>query len=300
MALPLISVGVPAWRGAEFIAETLESILRQRDVRLRVFVSVDGADEASARACRPFAGDPRLRLAVQPERLGWVRNSAVVLAEAAEASADYACIQPQDDLLAEDYLAALLAWAEASPGAALVYSDIAMFGGRSGELRQPAGVGSPLARQVALLLEHYNAVGYRGLTRVSALARLPPITGNPHDDFAADTVWMARLARAGVLLRVPRPLYRKRYHAANTHAGWTAWPIDRKVAAWTRHCLDMLAEALIVAEDPASRRLLEAAARVRLLRLARPLGPYHADLTALPADAQARMLADFDAGVAGR
>ena len=73
---PLICVGVPVWNGADIVGETLESVLRQRDVQLAVFISVDGADTLSAEACRPFLSDPRVRLAIQPERLGWVRNSA--------------------------------------------------------------------------------------------------------------------------------------------------------------------------------------------------------------------------------
>src|SRR5262249_3936644 len=155
------------------------------------------ADAESELACRPFLADPRVRLHVQPERLGWVRNSAAVLAEAVETGADYACIQPHDDVLAPGYLAMLVEVAEASPGAAVVYSDMEVLGSRRGLERQPSVTGSPLGRQLALLLDHFNGVAYRGLTRVSTLARVPPIAGNAHDDFAADTVWMSRLALAG-------------------------------------------------------------------------------------------------------
>jgi hypothetical protein len=75
---------------------------------------------------------------------------------------------------------------------------------------------------------------------------------------------MARLARVGDLVRVPRVLYHKRVHPNSTYAGWTKWPRGKKGAAWIRHCLDMLAEALTVATSIEERRLLIYAARERL------------------------------------
>src|SRR4051794_31737927 len=294
MASPLIVVGVPVWRGSKFVAETLESVIRQRDIRLRVFISIDGADGSSEQVCRPFTADARVQLFVQPERLGWVRNSAAVLAAATDMGADYACIQPHDDILDESYFAALLDVAEKSTEAAVVFSDMEAFGTESGIVHQSSVIGSALGRQVSLLLDHYNGIAFRGLTRVSALVRVPPISGNLHDDFAADTVWMSRLALAGELIRVPRVLYRKRYHPDDTHSKWREWPIERKMAAWTQHCLDVLAEALKAGNDPISRRLLMEAARARLLLLGAPLGPYQAELGAMGPDQRLQMLSAFD------
>jgi glycosyltransferase involved in cell wall biosynthesis len=59
-----ICVAVPVWRGADYVAETLESVLRQRGAELRIIVSVDGDDETSEAACRPFLADPRVQLLV--------------------------------------------------------------------------------------------------------------------------------------------------------------------------------------------------------------------------------------------
>jgi GT2 family glycosyltransferase len=298
MSGPLISVGVPVWQGAGFVAETLESILGQRDVRLRVFISIDGADAASERACEPFTADPRVRLVVQPERLGWVRNSTAVLAEAIEAGADYACIQPHDDVLAEDYLAALLTIADKS-NAAAVFCDIEAFGTESGIIRQPSVIGRPVVRQISLLCDHFDAVAYRCLARAAVLARALPIPGNPFDDFAADTVWVSRLALTGELLRVPRVLYRKRFHANNTHRRWSAWPLERKKAAWTRHCLDMLGQALQATTGPNSRQQVMEATRARLLLLGVPLGPFAGDIATMPLAERLRMLSAFEAAAGG-
>lgn len=297
---PTICVGVPVWRGAAFVAETLDSIRRQRDARFVVAISIDGADAESEGACRPFLADPRFRLVVQSGRLGWVRNSAAVLAAAMAEGTDYACIQPHDDLMDEDYLTSLVDVAEKAPTAVTVYSDLLPFGGGSSTiLTQETVAGDPVRRQLALLTKHFNAVAYRGLTRASLLGRLPSISGNAFDDFAADTVWMARLATAGDLIRVPRALYQKRYHAGNTHSAWNTWPPERKITAWKQHCVDMLAEALKVATDESARQSLLAAAERRLLQTGRRMGPCHNEIAALSQPDRRKLLDEFTMASAG-
>ena len=295
---PVVVVGVPVWRSAAFVDETLRSVLAQDGVALRVIISVDGADEASAAACEPFLRDPRVKLMVQPSRLGWVGNCATVLGAAAAETADYACLQPHDDIMDNTYLASLLAVAEATPKAAVVYSDIRGFGNLDMLIHQPSVVGSPVARMATLLTHHFNAVAFRGLTRVSALRAVKPISGNPFDDFAADTIWMARLASVGDLVCVPRSLYRKRYHGGNTHGAWEHWPRDRQIAAWMAHCLGMLVEAMTLATDAASRNVLVEAARVRLLQSGGTPMIFHRVLAALAPKERERLLSEFDAAVA--
>jgi GT2 family glycosyltransferase len=297
-----ISIGIPVWNAGAFIGETLESVLRQRDASFTVCISIDGSDSASAKACRPFLADGRVRMIIQEQRLGWVRNSAAVLTAALADKADYTCIQPHDDIIDENYLAELLVAAESNPAAAVVYSDLVTFGPSVDAcvISQPSVIGSPQQRGLTLLSDHYNAVAYRGLIRGSMLRKVPLISGNPFNNFAADTVWMARLARVGDLLRVPRVLYRKRYHTRNTHTQWSRWRKGYKIGAWTRHCLDMLAETLAVAPDPASRRALHAAARQRLTLETAAVGPYQALLLSMSPSGKRRMIRRFEIAAATR
>ena len=295
MTEPLIGVGVPVWRGAAFVVETLQSILDQQRVRFKVVVSIDGADAESERACRPFASDPRVRIIMQPRRLGWVRNTAAALAAACD-GAEFVCVQPHDDWIEPDYLEVLLDAVRNCPQTAVAFCDLVTFGALHGIPPQDSVTGTPVQRQLTLLGRHYNAPAFRGLTRASALARVPPISGNQQGDFACDTVWMARLARTGELMRVPRALYHKRYHAGSAHAAWSVWPAERKIAAWTQHCLDMLAEALIVTLDPDDRWLLIEAARRRLVLADGDLGPYAAEIRAMPSWHRFRMRARVEAG----
>jgi hypothetical protein len=131
----------------------------------------------------------------------------------------------------ENYMSSLLGVAEAAPQAAVVYTDIQAFGDLDIRIHQLSITGEPLDRLATLLTNHFNAVAFRGLTRISALRDVEPISGNAFDDFAADTVWMTRLATVGDLVCVGRPLYRKRYHPGNTHFAWNRWPPGQDTAS---------------------------------------------------------------------
>ena len=299
MSTPLIGVGIPTWRGANFVAETLKSVLKQKGVRFKVLISIDGADTDTERACLPFASDPRVQTVLQPRRLGWVKNTAAVLAAVSQ-EAEFVCVQPHDDWIETDYLATLVDAARKHPDAAVVFSDIDKFGMHQGIVWQESVIGTRFERQFSLLTRHYNAVAYRGLTRTSALKFVPMICGNDWGNFACDTVWMARLAHAGNLVRVPTPLYHKRYHANSTHTEWANQHKWKKVGAWIQHCIDMLAEALLAATSIDERRLLIEAARERLCLKQNELGPYASHIRALPRIGRWAMRTIFEAKVAMR
>jgi len=257
---------------------------------------MDGAEETAVEACRPFLADPRVSLVVQPRRLGWVGNSSAVLAAAVAKRTDYACLQPSDDVLENDYLAELTAAAADNPTAAVIYSDIQGFGADETLIRQATVAGSPFERQLGLLREHFAAAPYRGLMRVSTLRSIIPIAGNRCDDFAADTVWMARQALHGDLLRVPVVLYRKRYHATNTHTQWWAWSHRRRMTAWIGHCLDMLSVALQATAVPSERRMLHEAALMRVMHRVGWTSPKRNDVVAMGRLSRIALGLRFEAG----
>jgi hypothetical protein len=264
--LATVHVGVPAWRGsAPYLAETLDSVLRQAGADLRVLISVDGADDSVIALCGRFLADPRVTIVVQPSQLGWVGNCNVVLQAGWESGADFYCIHPSDDLMEPTYLDALLAVAQGNPRAAVVFSDIVAFGQLDSRISQSSVTGLVLTRQLRLLFRHFAAVAFRGLIRRSLFPDAPPLLwSEAREHFAADTLFVAKLAKRGSLIRLAEPLYRKRYHAENTHSTWGGWSDQVKIAAWTTHCAEMYRLALPVAASTAERRLLLAAARARL------------------------------------
>ncbi|MEM7505925.1 MAG: glycosyltransferase family A protein [Pseudomonadota bacterium] len=258
----LVTIGVPVYRGGAFIAEALGSIRDQTHRELEVLISVDGGDPNDIAACEPFLDDPRFRLIVQPERLGWVGNIGALMDQAA---GTYWCYHQQDDILKPDYIQALHATMAKRPRVAVAFSDIQCFGAVDWKITQAPVTGSDLARQLTLMTDHFNGVAFRGLTRVAALRSHGALYANEADDFAAETVWMSAIARAGPLVRVPRLLYAKRYHQDNIHTKWAKWPVEKRLHAWCVHCRDMAGIALGIDAPAAEKRLIWAAAILRLM-----------------------------------
>jgi glycosyltransferase involved in cell wall biosynthesis len=269
---PRIGLAIPTWRGAVFLAETLDSALAQRGVDLAVFVGVDGDDAETRAVAEGYSGDSRVRVVGRRSRLGWVGNTSATLAGVVATGVDFAAILPHDDIVDPDYLRTLHAVLADQPQAACAYSDLVCFGDNDVTVRQTSVTGAPVERQMALLRRHRSAVAWRGLTRASVLKAALPMAGNGEGDFAADTVWMARLARFGELIRVPRALYRKRIHPGNTHVVWSEWGGRRKTDAWLEHCRDMFAESIAVAETDEDRRRLRGAAARRMRKVETWLG----------------------------
>jgi len=294
-----VLIGVPAWRATQFLAETVRTILAQTYPNFVVLISIDGNDRATYEVCASFESDPRVKVVLQPKRLGWVRNTAFLHRAAIDLGADYCCIQPHDDLMEPQYVQALVEAMQERPAAAVVYTDIGVFGLAGGVAHQDSVTGPALLRLEDMIRRHYSAVAYRGLTRVSALSQVAPMSGNTALDFAADTIWMTRLATVGELIRLPQVLYRKRIHTDNTHLKWNRWGTTQKLAAWKEHCLGMLREALAVAPDTESAQHLLTLSRERFLQTGAKISPFGPIMENLRHVERKRLAAAFERDAAG-
>src|SRR5260370_30414295 len=98
---------LPAWQAAEFIQATLDSLSAQTHDDFSVCVSVDLSDDDTLAICRRHArGDPRFRVILQSQRLGYAGNCNVLLGQA---SADQVFFAFHGDTVAPTYPAALSA-----------------------------------------------------------------------------------------------------------------------------------------------------------------------------------------------
>src|SRR5437868_2369150 len=80
---PLVSVLVPAFNDAAFLAEALDSVLAQDVYSLEVIVSDDASTDGTLDVARAYAArDGRVRVLVNAENLGMTRNWNRALAEA--------------------------------------------------------------------------------------------------------------------------------------------------------------------------------------------------------------------------
>ncbi|MEM1180876.1 MAG: glycosyltransferase [Acidobacteriota bacterium] len=266
----LITVGIPVWNGADYLAECIRSLRAQSRGSFRAVVSIDeSTDDSVAVAERAVMGDDRFSIVQHRQRLGWVGNANFLL-ECAGSS--WFCLLPQDDVLIPRYFATLLAAAESAPAASVVYADLEIFGPASWVIEQESLRGPAPDRTLRFLTHHFNAVAYRGLVRTEA-ARSFRLEDSAAGGFAADTLWLLDLAIAGELVRVPTVAYRKRVHDMSMVARWKRWTSAEARDAWIRHCVACARRVL--GQPWAAERLADvnAALKDRLLQRHAPLWP---------------------------
>lgn len=247
-----VFIGVPVYRGEEFVAETLRSIQRQEHQDFQVCISIDGEDRGSAELCRPFLGDPRFELHVQPRRLGWAGNLNWLLSRC---DGDFFCFWQQDDLAATSFLRLLVGHATHYPEATCVFSDVQWFGTRIDRVESPSLSGFSLDR-VLQQIEAGHYAPFFGLVRADALAAVGPIRLTPEESALEDQVWLARLAGHGPWHRVPGTLYFKRGHVDEAHLNWesgTSTTSRRQI--WLEWGAGMLEAALSVSPPQEHGRL---------------------------------------------
>jgi GT2 family glycosyltransferase len=279
-------VGMPAFRGADHIAETLRSIQAQGFKDFDLLISLDAGDEGTAEAAAPFLDDPRIRVVRQERRLHWAGNMNFLF-EACDA--DHFVYHQQDDLMAPDYLQALLDAATSRPDAAVTYPDIRFFGARE-DTHVEESIDHPDAfARVMAQVERLHWAPLRGCIPRRALraAGLIRITGN--ESFCQDFPWLTALARSGPMLRVPGARYAKRSHDASLSAAWFRhWPEERRRAGLVSFGASLLQAALPAAAAPWQRFALLWQVLDRLLRR-----PFALPVQRLDAAARATLLREL-------
>ena len=113
---PGVSVIMPCYNSAAFIAQGVCSVLEQSHRDLELIVVNDGSTDASPDILRGIS-DPRLKVITQPNKgVLAARNRGL-----AEARGDYIAFLDADDEWREDFLEKMLAALVARPDAALAY-----------------------------------------------------------------------------------------------------------------------------------------------------------------------------------
>jgi hypothetical protein len=256
---PLVTVGVPVYRGQNELPITLECLRSQTYPNLDVLISVDAGDQESARACEPFLRrDSRFRMQVQPSRLGWAGNTDWTMRER---RGEFYIFQQHDDQVSPTYVEDLVTAALRTPNAAICFAEMQCTGLRTMVLRGLPLSGSPIDRATEYL-EALDTVPFRGLIRGSALASTSGLLlsdFDPFESFGTEFRLMTELALLGDFRFVAGPTYYKRMHGANLHLKRENWSQHQKQLAWA--CLGAwLVEVLASAGESSeqSRRLFDA------------------------------------------
>ena len=154
---PLVSVIIPAFNAAAFVAETLASAQAQTWPNLEIIVVDDGStDDTAAIVEAAAAGDPRITLLRQPNAgVAAARNRAIAAAQGA-----YVAPLDADDLWHPDNVRAQVeALERAGPATALAYASYVVIDER-GVVRHDGGHRTFEARSaVRLALIGHNFIG---------------------------------------------------------------------------------------------------------------------------------------------
>jgi glycosyltransferase involved in cell wall biosynthesis len=193
---PLVSVIVPAYNAAPFIAEALESVLRQDYRPIEVIVVDDGSADATAEIARSF-GPPVLVLGQAHAGIGAARNAAI-----AAAYGELLAFLDADDLWTPGKLSRQVSQLEADSSLDMVFGQAVEFrtadDGRIVE-RPPA---SGLLPGAALIrMDAFHRVGwFRTNLRVGEFID-----------------WYARATESGLRSAIrSEPVLRRRIHKSNT------------------------------------------------------------------------------------
>jgi len=234
---PRITIGLPAYKGADLITKCIESLQRQTFGDFKAIISVDGGDTETAAACRSFLADPRFQMVVQAERLEWFGNFNWLLQQDLQ---EFFCYRQHDDTTAPEFFELLLQAADKEPSAAIVYCDCQYTGGRNDLEIARSIEGEPLDRMLQYI-ERIPPTPIRGLIRKDAIRQAGLVRSSALADLF---VWLAKLVRWGNFRRVAKPLYYRLDHARNYSKDLHRWPEDQKRAAMTSMFTGLLEAAI--------------------------------------------------------
>jgi glycosyltransferase involved in cell wall biosynthesis len=214
MSSPLVSIIVPAYNAAPYLAELCDSLRAQTHANFEALILDDGSSDNSREVLENYRKDSRFKI------FHWSPNRGVNAATSAllvRMKGDYWCNPGADDVLHPNFVAQRLAVLEAHPEAALVHGPAEFIDAKSGpkkvdfpKLDLPATM--PGARALPALLQH-NIISTSSVMARSDLTRLvlPHFLGDWK--YAQDWYLWLLLAATGFDLRWDdRILHKYRVH----------------------------------------------------------------------------------------
>jgi glycosyltransferase involved in cell wall biosynthesis len=213
MSIPAVSVVIPAFRVADYIGETLDSVLAQTCQDLEILVVNDGSPDTEALRAALAPYRDRIRYIEQPQGgPSKARNTAI-----AAARSNLLAFLDGDDLWAPTFLASQLAALAREPDAVLAWADSQPFGaGADGPTLMTSAPPSGECDVVALLTARCVVITSTVVARRAAVLDAGGFDETLHrcEDF---DLWL-RLALRGRLLYTREVLGRRRLHPASQSA----------------------------------------------------------------------------------
>jgi teichuronic acid biosynthesis glycosyltransferase TuaG len=236
---PLVSVITPTFNAAEFLEETVASVLAQTYERVEHVLVDDGSTDDSPALLRKLAAQnpDRVRVVIRNGRAGPCRrrNDALVAARG-----ELVAWLDHDDLFAPDKLARQVEALESSDEAVFTFAQYEEFDDATGETiaRSHLHDGDDLLRR--LFVEGCFVASSSVMFRRSRRARK---LRDVHFSFGDDYYLWLTLLLDGPAVLVDAPLVRLRRHTRNESARLAATNYHRLRLALLRDYLDEFPEA---------------------------------------------------------
>jgi glycosyltransferase involved in cell wall biosynthesis len=210
---PAVSVVIPCYRQAEYLAEAVESVVGQTYRDWEIVIVDDGSpDDTAAVAEGLIAGHPdrRIRLVRQPNAgLAAARNAGI-----AASTGRYILPLDADDVLMPEMLARTVALLDAEPGVAIAYTDFEHFGADRRRVR--VGVWNLEA------LAYSNQLGICSLFRREVWTAVGGYNPNMARGYEDWDFWIGAAERGFEARHIAEPLFRyRRKEESRDTAAWT-------------------------------------------------------------------------------
>jgi glycosyltransferase involved in cell wall biosynthesis len=208
---PRVSIGLPVYNGADYLAAAIDSLLAQTFRDFELIIADNASTDATEAICRERAArDGRIRYIRHAQNLGAMRNFNYVV-EAARAR--YFKWAAHDDMHEPEYLARCVEVLDSDPSVVLAHArarDIDAQGAPMVTATDDVDAASrtaPIRFRQLCIIDH-SCVALFGVMRVDVL-RATPL----HRDYAGcDRVLLAEIGLAGRFHHVPEQLFVRRQH----------------------------------------------------------------------------------------
>lgn len=210
-----VTILIPAYMAEAFIDQTLLFARGQTYADIRILVSVDQSEDATAGIVRRHAADDaRVSVIEQSERLGWVGNVNFLIDQV---QTPYFFVYFHDDIILPQYVERLRQALTGASDAAMSHCTVRYFGGFDRIAPACENTGASERRLMQFLVAPERGAPLRGLIRTDALGAIRLQRDLPGGWWANET-FLLELAGAGENIAVPDVLY---LHWASRPGGLT-------------------------------------------------------------------------------
>jgi len=210
-ATPLVSIGMPLYNGAAFVAETLDSVLNQSYQNIEIIIRDNDSTDNSKEIVKGYlARDQRIRFSSAKTNEGAAKNYNAVFAQA---TGQYFKWAAADDLLDPTFVEKCVEVLETSPSTVLAYPQSIIIDASGAQVkhlddRLDADGDDPQARYLAVHTQLRECNAVFGVIRREALAKTSLI--QPYQ--SADAHLLAELTLYGRFQEIPERLFFRRDH----------------------------------------------------------------------------------------